>query len=82
MKKPMFCVFDKVAEIYTVPFMETTDGTALRLIQDQMRGDNPLARHPQDFRLDRLGTLDESTGIIDQSSKAPIIEIEKISVGE
>lgn len=79
MKKPMFSVFDKVAEIYTVPFMESTDGTALRFIQDQMRNDIPFARHPHDFRLDRLGTLDESTGEFDQSSKATIIELQKIA---
>ena len=42
MKKPMFSVFDKVANVYTVPFLETTDGTAVRFIQDQMGKDNPL----------------------------------------
>lgn len=79
MKKPMFSVFDKVAEQYTVPFLEATDGTALRFIQDQMSKDIPFSRHPQDFRLDRLGVLDEETGVFDQSSKAEIIEIIKLS---
>jgi hypothetical protein len=78
MKKPMFSVFDKVANIYTVPFLETTDGTAVRFIQDQMGKDIPFSRHPQDFRLDRLGVLDEESGTFDQSSKNTIIELDVI----
>jgi hypothetical protein len=79
MKKPMFSVYDKVAEQYTPIFLETTDGTALRFIQDQMSKDIPFSRHPQDFRLDRLGVLDEITGEFDQSSKATIIELEQLA---
>ena len=75
----MFSVYDKVAETYTVPFLETTDGTALRFIQDQMSKDIPFSRHPQDFRLDRLGMLDESTGEFDQASKATIIELNQLA---
>ena len=82
MKKPMFSVFDKVANLYTVPFLESTDGTAVRFIQDQMSKDIPFSRHPQDFRLDRLGDLDEESGTFDQSSKATIIEIDKLRQGE
>lgn len=78
MKKPMFSVYDKVAEQYTVPFLETTDGTALRFIQDQMQKDIPFSRHPQDFRLDRLGMLDEETGVFDQDSKATLIELSQL----
>ena len=78
MKKPMFSVYDKVAEMYTVPFLETTDGTALRFIQDQMSKDIPFSRHPQDFRLDRLGVLDEETGNFDQDSKATLIELSQL----
>lgn len=81
MKKPIFSVFDKVANLYTPLFAESTDGTALRFIQDQMGKDIPFSRHPQDFRLERLGVLDEETGEFDQSSKAIIIELDKI-VGE
>lgn len=74
----MFSVYDKVGETYTVPFLETTDGTALRFIQDQMSKDIPFSRHPQDFRLDRLGVLDESTGDFNQDSKATLIELSQL----
>jgi hypothetical protein len=79
MKKPVFSVFDKVAEIYTPIFIESTDGTALRFIQDQMAKDIPFARHPQDFRLDRIGVFDEATGEFDPSSKATLIELSQLS---
>ena len=58
--------------MYTVPFLDWTDGTAVRFIQDQMSKDIPFARHPQDFRLDRLGQLDEVTGEFDQNSKGTV----------
>ena len=79
MKKPMFSVFDKIAEMYTVPFLEQTDGTAIRFIQDQMSKDIPFSRHPQDFRLDRLGQLDEVTGEFDQASKGTVIELQQLA---
>lgn len=81
MKKPMFSVFDKIANMYTPIFAEATDGTAIRFIQDQMQKDIPFKRHPEDFRLDRLGVLDEVTGELDQSSKAAVIELDQL-VGE
>ena len=56
MKKPMFAVFDNVAKMYLTPFLETTDGTAVRAIQDAMKGDHPFAKHPQDFTLSRYGS--------------------------
>lgn len=81
MKKPMFAVFDNVAKIYLQPFLETTDGTAVRAIQDAAKGDHPFAKHAQDFTLTRLGTYDEETGTLNQDSKADIIEL-KTLIGE
>ena len=79
MKKPMFSVYDKIGNQYTVPFLETTDGTALRFIQDQMSKDIPFSRHPQDFRLDRLGMFNEQSGELDQASKATLIELNNLA---
>lgn len=75
----MFAVFDNVAKLYMSPFIETTDGTAVRAIQDAMKGDHPFNKHPQDFTLTRLGLYDEETGQLDQSSKADVIEIVKLA---
>jgi len=81
MKKPMFAVFDNVAKVYLQPFLETTDGTAVRAIQDAAKGDHPFAKHPRDFTLTRLGLYDEETGTLNQDSKVDIIELETL-VGE
>lgn len=78
MKRAMFSVFDKKAEIYTPIFPESTDGTAIRFIQDQMSKDLPFARHPEDFRLDRIGDFDELTGEFSQETKKPIIELDQL----
>lgn len=74
----MFSVYDKKAQMYTVPFLEIADGTAIRFIQDQMSKDIPFSRHPQDFRLDRIGDFDEHTGEFSQDSKNVIIELEQL----
>lgn len=79
MKKPMFAVFDNVAKMYLTPFLETTDGTAVRAIQDAMKGDHPFAKHPQDFTLTRLGMYDEELGDLNQESKADIIELKQLT---
>ena len=81
MKKPMFAVYDNVAKMYLTPFVETTDGTAVRAIQDAMKGDHPFAKHPEDFTLSRLGLYDEELGDLNQDSKADIIELKQL-VGE
>jgi hypothetical protein len=81
MKKPMYAVFDNVAKLYLQPFIETTDGTAVRAIQDAMKGEHPFAKHPQDFTLTRLGMYDEEKGDLDQASKADIIELKALVEG-
>ena len=75
----MFAVFDNVAKLYLTPFLEATDGTAVRAIQDAAKGDHPFARHPQDFTLTRLGLYNEETGELNQESKKDIIEIKQLT---
>lgn len=75
----MFAVFDNVAKMYMAPFIETTDGTAVRAVQDAMKGDHPFAKHPDDYTLCRLGTYDEETGQLNQDNKADIIEMRALA---
>lgn len=80
MKKPMFAVFDNVAKMYMAPFIETTDGTAVRAVQDAMKDQtHPFAKHPDDYTLSRLGIYDEETGQLNQDSKADIIEMRALA---
>ena len=84
MKKPIFTVFDNVAKQYMAPiFAEATDGVAIRNIQTTMENqEHMFAKHPQDYTLVRMGTFDEETGVIDQSSKSDVIELNVLTQGE
>jgi hypothetical protein len=80
MKKVYYAVFDHKAQVYSGPFLEVTDGTAIRAIQDAVRSpDHPFARHPGDFSLHKLGTFEDGTGVIEAHSPEHIIDIEKLA---
>jgi hypothetical protein len=81
MSKVYYAVFDRKAEIYSQPFLEIKDGTAIRAVQDIVinNKDHAFAKHPSDFSLHRLGEFDENTGVITGQTKPnKIIEIETL----
>lgn len=81
MKKLYYAVYDRKAEMYSQPFLEIKDGTAIRAIQDVVinEKDHPFAKHPSDFSLHKLGEFDDGTGIITgQEKPTKIIEIETL----
>ncbi|AXH76250.1 MAG: nonstructural protein [Microviridae sp.] len=81
MTKVYYAVYDKQAEIYSPPFLEVKDGTAIRAVQDIVinNKDHVFAKHPSDFSLHRLGEFDETKGVITGKTKPEkIIEIETL----
>lgn len=81
MSKVYYAVFDRKAEMYSQPFLEIKDGTAIRAVQDIVinNKDHAFAKHPKDFSLHRLGEFDENTGVITGLNKPnKIIEIETL----
>jgi len=81
MSKVYYAVFDRKAEMYSQPFLEIKDGTAIRAVQDIVinNKDHAFAKHPSDFSLHRLGEFDEATGVITGKNKPEkIIEIETL----
>ena len=81
MTKVYYAVYDKKAEMYSAPFLETKDGTAVRAVQDLVinSNDHVFAKHPSDFSLHRLGVFDELTGVITgESQPKKIIEIQDL----
>jgi hypothetical protein len=81
MKKVYYAVYDRKAEMYSQPFLEIKDGTAIRAVQDIVINskDHAFAKHPRDFTLFRLGEFDETTGVITgQDKPKQIIEIETL----
>lgn len=61
----MFSIFDAKAKAYITPFFMPTAGMAVRTFSD-MINDNTCAfsKHPEDYTLFNLGSLDDSTALI------------------
>lgn len=81
MKKTYYAVYDSKAELFSSPFLEVKDGTALRAVQDLVinNKDHAFAKHPSDFSLHKLGDFDEKSGIITGKDKPEkLIEIDKL----
>jgi hypothetical protein len=80
MQKVYYAVYDRKAEMYSQPFLEIKDGTAIRAVQDIVinNKDHPFAKHPSDFSLFRLGIFDETTGEITGEKLSKLIEIETL----
>lgn len=80
MKKVYYAVFDHKAKVYSGPFLEVTDGTAIRAVQDAVRSpDHPFARHAGDFSLHKIGSFEDSNGKIEGHEPQHIIDIEKLA---
>ena len=83
MKKIYYAVYDRKSEMYSQPFLEIKDGTAIRAVQDLVinQKDHAFAKHPSDFSLHKLGDFDDETGVIEGTTK-PIKVIEIETLGE
>jgi len=81
MKKVYYAIYDRKAEMFSQPFLEIKDGTAIRAVQDMVikDKDHPFAKHPSDFSLHRLGEFDDMTGVIaGQDKPNKIIEMDNL----
>jgi hypothetical protein len=62
----LFAIFDSKALFYANPFVSANNGTAVRafieLVNRKDSGD--VATHPEDFCLYRVGTWDDSKGVV------------------
>jgi hypothetical protein len=83
MIKNMYTIYDKKSETYASPFIELTDGTAVRAIQDMIMSnpDHPFSRHSEDYALYRIATFDENTGHVETIGRENIQELRNL-VGE
>ena len=62
MKLNFYTVFDKAVGAYMRPFVMQSDGQAVRHFEDEVNGDNPIAKHPEDYALFRIGMFDDQSG--------------------
>ena len=65
MKRIVFSVYDRRAELFMAPFLMVSQGQATRSFGDEVnRADreNVVHQHPEDFELFEFGTWDDVTG--------------------
>lgn len=71
MQQHIYSVYDQAAAAYLPPFTMHNDNMAKRIFIDTInQADHAFAKNPADYTLFRLGTFDDSTGIVtsDQES--------------
>lgn len=63
----LFAIYDLKAEAYNPPFTVATKGQAIRAFSDLVNDSNSsISKHPEDYVLFKLGTIDISTGALNQ----------------
>ena len=63
MKLNFYSVFDTAVGAYMRPFVMQSDGQAVRSFTDEAtNAETPIAQHPEDYALFRVGMFDDATG--------------------
>ena len=81
MIKYIFAVYDKQAEQFVTDFTDISPGLAIRGFEDALK--NPeiaMSKHPEDFDLYQLGTMETDTGLMEQPSTGPYKLLTGLSV--
>jgi hypothetical protein len=80
----MYSIFDKKSDLFANPFVEKTDGTAVRAITDLIRQqpNAPFAQYSQDYTLYRIGEFDERSGLVASLAAEKVIELETLNEKE
>lgn len=61
----MYAIQDIKSELFNNPFYSDNDETAKRTVKMALQSDeSPLTLYPEDYRLFKLGTFDNKTGIV------------------
>lgn len=64
-----FSIYDSKLEQFTPPFFMNTRPQALRAFGDHVNDkDQPINRHPEDYHLYELGTLDTDNGRLEPAA--------------
>jgi hypothetical protein len=80
MNKKLYSIYDRTGEIFEQPFMESTDGMAVRMIQTMVANNpqHPIARFGDDFILYKIGEFNPENGMITAVKHSPIIELKEV----
>jgi hypothetical protein len=79
MDKNLYSIFDKKSEVYAPPFVELTDGTAIRACTDLLqRQELPFGKYPKDYRLVKIAKWDETEAHASPITNEIIMEFETL----
>ena len=69
----VFAVYDSASAVYDRPWVARSEGEAVRSFGDIAQdADHPIGKHPEHYKLYRLGTYDDNTGVLDAGEKGPV----------
>jgi hypothetical protein len=69
----VFAVYDSASAVYDRPWVARSEGEAVRSFGDiACDADHPIGKHPEHYKLYRLGTYDDNTGLLDPGDKGPV----------
>lgn len=75
--------WDKTGMCYTAMFPADTDMKAIRMIEESVKNPNSqLNKHPEDYRLDYICTVDRRTGDIIDNEHHKILEVAEYDNGK
>lgn len=78
----VYSIFDSRSSIYAHPFYFALDTLAHRACI-QLLGSNPLiTSHPQDFTLYKIGTFDDTSGVITGMPPVAIFSFNQLKIEE
>lgn len=61
----IYAIYDEKAQAYNNPFVMNHDGQAARAFEDEAaQPDSMINKHPEDYRLYRIGEYHQETGKI------------------
>lgn len=74
----IYSLFDVKAMTYGRPVFVPTIGVLIRELQGALSGDDMLSKHPEDFRLFRLGSFDDQSGQVVVHQPEFVLEVSSL----
>lgn len=83
MRINLYSIYDSKASAFAPPFFMLRDQEAIRAFADTARDPQTrIAKHPSDYTLHRLGTLDDQSGFITACPQPEYLAAASEFVGE
>lgn len=77
MKNSVYSIMDVKAAVFGRPFVQLNNAVAMRTFSDLAKdAQSEISRHPEDFKLFRLGEFDDNSGVL-----SPVAQPEFLASG-